>query len=78
MSQKDVKNRWKKLDTFREKLWNGTENTCVSMKTPNVLISDIALLACNRWPNLSILQFFVNLLNKRITNTRAILFPSVN
>ena len=27
----------KKLNTFKEKLLNGTDNTCVNMKTPNVL-----------------------------------------
>ena len=62
----------KKLNTFKEKLLNGTDNTFVSMKTTNVLTSDIALLACNRWLNLSILQVFVDLLNKRATNARAI------
>ena len=49
MSQRDVKNiDEKKLNTFKEKLINGTNNTCVSMKTPNVPTSDIALLAIFR------------------------------
>ena len=66
-----------KLDLFKNSLLMGNENTCVEKGTPTVLTSDIALLTCNRWLNLSIVQMYADMLNKNSANSRTVLFANI-
>ena len=66
-----------KLDLFKKELLMGNENTCIEKGTSLVLTSDIALLTCNRWLNLSIIQMYADMLNKNSTNSRTVLFPNI-
>ena len=65
------------LNIYKEKILKGSGNTYASRTAPNVLTSDITLLSCKQWLNLSVIQVFADLLNRANKNTKIILFSAI-
>ena len=65
------------LNIYKEKLLKGSDITYASRTESNMLTSDIALLSCKQWLNLSVIQVFADLLNKANKNTKIILFSAI-
>ena len=53
------------------------ESVCVDKVAPNVLTSDLALLTCNMWLNLSMTYVYADLLNKENKNTKVMIFSAI-
>ena len=78
----NIPQRCKKLDEkkfmiYKEKLLLHADSICVDKAIPNLLTSDLALLTCNRWLNLSVIHVYVNLLNKEKESTKVIIFSAI-
>ena len=78
----NIPQRYKKLDekkfmVYKEKLLLNADSICVDKTIPDILTSDLALLACNRWLNLSVIHVYVDLLNKEKETTKVIMFSAI-